>query len=500
MRRPKPFTLRMLAAFLLGGASVLAFAPFALFPLIALTLGGLYALLNQARDNRQKAWVGALIGWSFGFGLFITGVSWLFVSLSVFGEMPAVVAALATVLFCALMAIYPALVGALFVRSSPTSAWQRSLFFAALWTLGEWLRGWLFTGFPWLTIGYSQAVLSPLAGWAPVLGVFGVSLITAFVIALVFEAARGARSTGVMTGLLALALLVAGGVLREREWTTPEGEPISVALLQGNVAQDLKWRPEKFNESLRNYYQLVLENPAQLTVLPETALPSFIDLVPAEYLDEMKRLAERRQGDLLFGTVVGDREQYTNGAVSLGQSPSQRYSKSHLVPFGEFVPTGFHWFLAMAKIPMSEFARGASPQPPLKIAGHKIAVNICYEDAFGEEIIRSLPEATLLVNLSNVAWFGDSLAPAQHLQIAQMRALETGRMMLRATNTGMTAIIGADGRIQSVLPAFTRAALRGEVRAYSGATPYVRWGNAPVIAVAFGALLLAIIRKRNTVS
>jgi apolipoprotein N-acyltransferase len=154
----------------------------------------------------------------------------------------------------------------------------------------------------------------------------------------------------------------------------------------------------------------------------------------------------------------------------------------------------------MAKIPMSEFARGASPQPPLKIAGHKIAVNICYEDAFGEEIIRSLPEATLLVNLSNVAWFGDSLAPAQHLQIAQMRALETGRMMLRATNTGMTAIIGADGRIQSVLPAFTRAALRGEVRAYSGATPYVRWGNAPVIAVAFGVLLLVIIRKRNTVS
>ena len=201
---------------------------------------------------------------------------------------------------------------------------------------------------------------------------------------------------------------------------------------------------------------------------------------------------------MLFGIVTGDMSEYANSAVSLGASPEQRYSKSHLVPFGEFVPPGFSWFLSIADIPMSSFTPGAPKQPPMNIAGQKIAVNICYEDAFGEEIIRALPEATLLVNLSNVAWFGDSLAPAQHLQIAQMRALETGRMMLRATNTGMTAIVGVDGEVQGVLPPFTRGALRGNVQGYTGTTPYVRWGNA--LAIVAALLLVAFIGRRNTVS
>ena len=498
MRRPKPFMLRLLAAFGLGAASVLAFAPFGISPLIWFALGGLFAFLNQARNDEQSALSGAFIGASFGFGLFISGVSWVYVSLSVFGDMPAVIAALATLLFCGLMALYPALVGALFVRFAPLGAVRRSLFFAALWAFTEWLRAWLFTGFPWLSVGYSQVSWSPLAGWAPVLGVYGVSFATALFAALIYEilSTRAARTIPIylMTGLL----LIGGGGGRQWAWTLPQGEPLSVALLQGNVAQEMKWRPEKFNESLRTYFQLARQNPAQLTVLPETSLPTFIDEVPGEYLDELKKLAERQQGDILFGTVIGRREQYANGAVSLGHSPSQRYSKSHLVPFGEFVPTGFHWFLTLANIPMSDFTPGERQQAPLNLGGQKIAVDICYEDAFGEEIIRALPDATLLVNLSNVAWFGDSLAPAQHLQIAQMRALETGRMMLRATNTGMTAIIGADGRVQRVLPPFTRAALRGEVRAYAGSTPYVRWGNWPVIVIAL--LLIAFLSRRNAVS
>ncbi len=201
---------------------------------------------------------------------------------------------------------------------------------------------------------------------------------------------------------------------------------------------------------------------------------------------------------MLFGIALGDSGGYANGAVSIGISREQRYSKSHLVPFGEFVPPGFSWFLSLASIPMSNFTPGAAKQAPLEIAGQKIAVNICYEDAFGEEIIRALPEATLLVNLSNVAWFGDSLAPAQHLQIARIRALETGRMMLRATNTGMTAIIGVDGQVKGVIEPFTRAALRGEVQAYIGATPYVRWGNWPIIVIAL--LLIALFWRRNALS
>ena len=518
MIRAESLTLRLVIALLLGAASVLAYAPLGWFVLLWLTLGGLFALLvlaaNNRRDTFRDSLNGALLGAAFGFGLFIGGVSWVYVSLSTFGGMPAPVAALATFLFCCVLALFPALAGALFVRFSPTGWWQRCLVFAALWALTEWLRGWVLTGFPWLATGYSQVPPSPLAGFAPLLGVYGVSLLTALVAALICEVFRRWMSVEpcpvsrwplatlrwcpALPILLAGLLLAAGDLLREVRWTAPQGTPISVALLQGNVPQDLKWRPEKFNESLRIYYRLAQENPAQLTVLPETALPAFLGQVPPEYLDELKKLAERQHGDMLLGIAINDGRQYSNSAISLGQSAQQRYSKSHLVPFGEFVPPGFAWFLTMANIPMSDFTPGAKIQAPMSIAGLKVAVNICYEDAFGEEIIRALPEATLLVNLSNVAWFGDSLAPAQHLQIAQMRALESGRMMLRATNTGMTAIIGADGQVQDVLKPFTRAALRGEVQAYTGATPYVRGGNLPVIVLAL--LLIAGFYRRKALS
>jgi len=494
---------RRITALLLGATSVAAFAPLGWFPVIWLTFAGLFALLCRDIGERGNPRNGAFIGWFFGLGFFLSGVSWIYVSLSTFGGMPAPVAALATALFCAAMALYPALAGALFVRFAPSPGWRRGLFFAALWTLTEWLRGWVLTGFPWLAVGYSQTPPSPLAGFAPVIGVYGVSLLTVLIGTLAGSCVAGflsARPTFTRARpLLALLLLFAvGAMLRNQQWTIPQGDPMRVALLQGNIAQDIKWRPEKFEESLRTYYRLMHDNPAQLTVLPETALPVFLHEVPDDYLDEMKRLAARQDGDLLFGIVTGDRTGYANSAVSIGTSGKQRYDKAHLVPFGEFIPPGFSWFMAMARIPMSSFTPGAKTQPPMRINGQKIAINICYEDAFGEEIIRALPEATLLLNVSNVAWFGDSLAPAQHLQIARMRALETGRMMLRATNTGMTAIIGADGNVQAALTPFTRAALTGDVQAYTGSTPFVRWGNWPAVVVSL--LLLAFARRRNALS
>ena len=485
-----------LAAFLLGAASVTAFAPLGGFPVIWLTLGGLFALLGTTVERNGPTRDGALIGWFFGFGFFLAGVSWIYVSLSLFGGMPVPVAGFATVLFCAVMALYPALAAALFVRFSPSMGWHRALFFAAVWTLGEWLRGWLLTGFPWLSIGYSQTPPSPLAGFAPVVGVYGVSLLTAIVATLIHGATQRSSSRASIVSITAIVLC--GSLLLNHQWTTPQADSMKVALLQGNIAQDLKWRPEKFEESLRTYYRLMHDNPAQLTVLPETALPVFLHEVPPAYLNEMKKLAARQDGDLLFGIVTGDRQGYTNSALSVGTSGGQRYDKSHLVPFGEFIPPGFAWFMAMANIPMSDFTPGAKTQPPLHINGQNVAINICYEDAFGEEIIRALPEATLLINISNVAWFGDSLAPAQHLQIARLRALETGRMMLRATNTGMTAIIDADGSVRDALEPFTRGALAGEVRAYTGSTPYVRWGNWPAVMASLA--LLAFARRRKALS
>lgn len=512
MRRPEPATRRLIVAGLLGAASVAAFAPLDWFVLAWLTHAGLFILLNReadAVDTRRRTRKGALIGGAFGFGLFITGVSWVYVSLSTFGGMPSALAALATLLFCTFLSLYPALAGALFVGHAPKRGWQRALLLAALLTLGEWLRGWIFTGFPWLAIGYSQTPPSPLAGYVPLFGVFGASLLTLFVGALLGESMRvlaatqaSSRVSAAPPILLSVAVLAGGAWLSDIRWTTPQGSPVSVALLQGNVAQDLKWRPDKFIESLRTYYHLAQKNPAQLTVLPETALPAFLDNVPREYLDEIKKLAVRERGDLIFGIVVGNNENYANGAVSVGISPEQQYRKSHLVPFGEFIPPGFSWFLKLASIPMASFSPGTSPQTPMSLVEQQVAVNICYEDAFGEEIIRSLPAATLLVNISNVAWFGDSLAPAQHLQIARIRALETGRMMLRATNTGMTAIVDTRGNVQSVLPPFTRGALRGEVVGHTGATPYVRWGNWPAITftLCISLLSLAVPGRRKEVS
>jgi apolipoprotein N-acyltransferase len=501
-RTIKPQTLRLMAnaaAFALGAASVLAYAPVGWYPLIFATLGGLYALLCRAANGegtvKARMREGALLAFAFGLGLFLTGVSWVYVSLSTFGGMPAALAALATFLFCCLLAFFPALAGALFAGFAPSALWRRSLFFAAAWTLAEWVRGWFLGGFPWLAAGYSQAPPSPLSGFAALIGVFGISFLTALCAALFVAAIRRNAGRGRPYGrwasawpAIALVVVTVGGEeLRRHHWTTPVGTPVSVALVQGNIPQNLKWQPEVFAESLRVYYRLVAENPARLTVLPETAMASFLDQLPPGYVDELKRLALRENGDLVMGTVVGNRSRYANAAISVGASNEQRYEKSHLVPFGEFVPPGFSWVLAILHIPMSDFARGAEKQAPMAIAGQKVAVNICYEDAFGEAIITALPEATVLANLSNVAWFGDSLAPAQHLQMAQLRALESGRMILRATNTGMTAIIGADGEVAKVLKPFTRDVLRGEIIGYEGSTPYSRTGNWLVVV---GALML----------
>ena len=233
-------------------------------------------------------------------------------------------------------------------------------------------------------------------------------------------------------------------------------------------------------------------NPAQLTVLPETALPLFFNEVPRDVLRGLTR-----HGDALIGVAVATADGgYTNGAVALTQLlVPTAYAKRHLVPFGEYAPPGFAWFFRFASIPMSDFSAGRARQEPLLVAGQRIAPNICYEDLFGEELLDSLPVATLLVNLSNTAWFGDSLAQPQHLQIARLRALETGRVMLRATNTGMTAMVNPDGSIAAALPPFKAAALQVQAQGRSGMTPYARWGNA--LALAFAAAACLVARRRR---
>ncbi len=485
--------LAALAAFLLGAAAVLGFAPVTLALLPVVSAAGLLWLWQQAAAPRRAA----ALGFAFGLGLFLAGVSWVYVSLHVYGAMPAPLAALATLLFCAVLALYPALAGYLQARFAGPLAARQLLLIPALWVFTEWLRDWVFTGFPWLTLGYSQ-VDSPLRGYAPITGVFGLSWLVWLCAALLLALLR---AKGRSMALAALALILGLGYLLERvEWTRPQGAPITVGLLQGNVAQDLKWDPLRYAATVQMYRRMIERSKAQLTVLPETAIPRFLDSLDPALVHELAQSARGHGGDLIVGVPLRDAPgRYYNSAISLGVSPSQRYDKIHLVPFGEFIPPGFGWILSVLKIPLSDFSRGSSTQAPLALAGQKIAVDICYEDAFGEEIIRALPEATLLVNISNLAWFGDSLAPHQHLQIAQLRALETGRFMLRATNTGMTAIINNHGRIIAALPTFTQGTLTGNAQGRSGATPYVRWGNAPLLLLALLVCGVFALRYRHPI-
>ncbi len=474
---------RYVIAATIGVAGVACFAPFGLFWLAPLIWLGFFQLLRDAGSVRQAT----LSGLAFGLGFFLTGVSWVYVSLSVFGGMPWWLAGPAAFLFCAVMALFPMLAGAAFKRWQPATLWQQALLFAALIAAVDWLKSWIFTGFPWLTVGYSQAAPSPLAGYAPLLGVHGLSLLVAL---------SGALLVRWRSGLVFITLLILSGLgLRQVPWTTPVGEAISVALIQGNIPQEMKFRPEAFIRTLDLYRELIEQNPAQLTLLPETALPAFFDQLPPSYIEALKSAAQQHGGDLILGTLTGAGERYFNSAVSLGQSPLQVYSKSHLVPFGETIPAGFSWFMSLASIPMSSFSRGPETQPALAVAGQNVAVNICYEDVFGEEIIRALPQAGILANLSNTAWFGRSLAQPQHLQIAQMRASETGRPMLRATNTGMTAIVDARGNVQAVLEPFTTAVLHGKVQAFAGMTPYARFGNWLALGLMTGMLLIGLLAR-----
>ncbi len=510
---PPPGLRAILAgAFALGAASVLGFAPFGWFPLPILALALLLGLWRRAGNPRRAA----AVGFAFGLGLFVAGVSWVYVSLHEFGAMPAPLAAFATLLFCVYLAAFPAATGYCFM-AAPGGSVKLALLFPAAWTLAEWVRGWLFTGFPWLALGYSQVPVSPLAGYAPVLGIYGVTLAAAATAGLLAAAASplsendegGRRSaeggkTRIVSFLLhpsafLLAVLWLGGwALQQVEWTAPEGAPVRVSLLQGNVPQDLKWTVEQFVPTLELYRDLTYESAgSELVIWPEAAIPTLYGNV-GDYLAEIQTWADNNGSEVMLGILRADPERAAiqNTIVALG-APRAFYVKRHLVPFGEYfpVPDFFRRWLRSMNLPYNDARPGPAGQPPLRIAGQQVAASICYEDVFGAEQLHYLPDATLLVNVSNDAWFGDSIAPHQHLQIARVRAAEAGRYLLRATNTGVSAIIDQNGRVVAASPQFEPHVLKGTVRGYGGATPYSRWGN---YAVIIACVLVVAIQRFTT--
>ena len=521
----------LLTAFIAGLSCVFGFAPFGIFVIPVLALAVLFVLWGRADSPRAAG----CLGFAFGLGLFGAGIGWIYVALHDYGNMPLLLALPATLLFAAFIALFPALAGyaqarlpaltgAVFrspekerssraeaVYSLPAQVSLRVLM-PAVWVLVEWLRGTIFTGFPWLALGYAHSG-SPLAGYAPLFGVYGVSLVAAVssgLLAWLYDDAgarpardQTARAQGALLQLMLIGIIWLGGAaLRTIAWTQPHGEPFSVALVQGNIAQHLKFNEDALIGTLETYRRLTLQNPARLTILPETALPLLRHEVPQTLAEQLRDHARKNGGDILIGAFERSNGSYYNGVFTLGTADEQHYRKQHLVPFGEFIPLRplLGWLInGVLDIPMGDLARGEERQAPLDVAGQRVAANICYEDVFGEEIIRALPQATLLVNVTNDAWYGHSHAAAQHNQIAQLRALETGRMMLRATNTGVTSIIGADGRVLQQLPQHQEAVLKGMAQGYDGITPYVRWGNAAVMLLI--ALMLACAwARRNRIS
>ncbi|HEU0233678.1 MAG TPA: apolipoprotein N-acyltransferase [Gallionella sp.] len=508
-------------ALLAGLSCVFGFAPFGIFAIPVLALAALFTLWSRTDKPPAAAW----LGFFFGLGLFVAGIGWIYVALHDYGGMPMLLALPATLLFAAFIALFPALAGYVQARFCETrgirfvaaNGMRMVLVMPAAWVLIEWLRGTIFTGFPWLTLGYAHSD-SPLAGYAPLFGVYGVSLVAAVsagLLAWLYDV--GARPAREPSGrgplrqaqdrhpLLQLMLIgiiwIGGALLHSIAWTQPHGAPFSVALVQGNIAQDLKFNEDALPGTLETYLRLTLQNPARLTILPETALPLLRHEVPQQLVEQLRGHARENGGDILIGAFERNNGSYYNGVFTLGTADEQHYRKQHLVPFGEFIPLRplLGWLInGVLDIPMGDLARGDARQAPLDVAGQRMAANICYEDVFGEEIIRALPEATLLVNFTNDAWYGHSHAAAQHNQISQLRALESGRMMLRATNTGVTSIIGADGKVLQQLPQHREAVLNGMAQGYQGITPYVRWGNAAVMLLIALMLAYAWLRRKTS--
>lgn len=480
-----------LLALAAGACLPLGFAPFALWWLMPLLFAGLFLLLDE-QPTRERA----LRAFSFGFGAFVTGTYWLYISIHDFGGLVPPIAGSIVLLLIIIMALYHA-AWILLCSLVPGRAltWQCLAILPAGWVLIEWLRGWLFSGFPWLTIGYSQ-IDGPLAVWAPLFGVHGISLLVMLIAGALVVLLGGALRAR-LAGLLVLVLIAGGtALLGEVQWTSPTGNPLQVALVQGGITQDRKWLAEELESTQALYARLTIDlAEPDLIIWPEAAIPALAHEVE-DYLAAFAELAKARHQTIVLGILTYKFETgaFYNSLLMIGEGAGL-YNKRHLVPFGEYfpVPDLVRNMLRMMNLPYQDIDAGSTHQSPLQMPGVALAPTICYEDVFGTELRSFLPAAGLLVNVSNDAWFGDSIAPHQHLQMARFRALETGRYMLRSTNTGITAIIDERGMVVERGKQFGVAIVSASAQPFTGATPWVRFGNVPVLVACLVLLSLPIV-------
>ncbi|MHB8415523.1 MAG: apolipoprotein N-acyltransferase [Acidiferrobacteraceae bacterium] len=485
----------LLLATTAGVLAPFAFSPFTAAPLMILCAAGLFGSWRIARTARARA----LCGFLFGLGMFGIGVSWVYISLHRFGDMDRTLAAVLVVLFVMFLALFPAVIGYLSARLLPQRGIRAALGIPALWVIGEWLRGRLFTGFPWLSFGYSQTghVLGSFGVYG---GVYAVSFAVALLGSLLAEVVLDTRFRTVALMFAATALLFMGAFATSRiSWVHPIGTPIRVALVQGDVSDSLKWGPGELGSIVDRYLRLTARGApgTRVAIWPETAIPEYLSVLEPKVIPKLRRFAAQHRMDLLVGLIEDRGSRAYNAVASIRTGHRLRmYRKRHLVPFGEYLP----WphvlspLLDYLHIPMSSLNAWHGTEAPLPADGQELGVSICYEDVFGRDIRRLLPAATVLVNVSDDGWYGHSVARYQHLQIARMRAIGAGRFMLSDTNDGVTAVINEHGRVLERLPSFKPGVLSASVQPYSGETPYVRFGSGPTVALSILTVLLARTR------
>jgi len=492
---------RVSAAAALGALTPLGFAPHGWYALPAVTLAGLLLLVDGQRAPRAF-----LLGWVFGLAQFGVGVHWLYIALHTFGEAPIWLGILLTGAMCCTLALYPAAVVALAVRHGWLRAHIGWVAVPALWLFAELLRRTLFWGgFPWFSLGYSQTD-SPLRALAPLLGVYGISAVVVWVAYALFRLAVARTRGAVMVALPALLAPAVCLLLPAPEsWTRVDGEPVATAIIQGDLSIDQKYAQGMQQRVVNNFQTLTMQNlDRRLIVWPEAALPMTLqDAQP--FIANLRDVLRAHNTALLFGAVneqpgPDSHPRYFNSAIADGAAVG-RYDKRHLVPFGEFfpIPDFLRPLMMVLGTPYDDIMRGAREQAPLTLAGNKVDVSICYEDVYGSEFRHDARDAGFLINITDDAWYGRSDAAVQHLQIARMRALEYGREIVRATATGVSAFIGADGQARQQTPLFEVLAIRDDVQPRTGVTPYVRWGDAPLWwlsgLISAGALYLTRRRK-----
>ncbi len=463
-----------------------------------LNIGALSAFFWQLHKTPEKVVVKTIV---FTLAWFSLGLCWLYISMHRYGAMPSLMAAAAVILFAAYLGSFYGVATLIAKRLSLKNSSTINLWLlASCWALADLARGYLFSGFPWLAIGYGQ-VDSPLAALAPHLGVYGVGLGTLLVASSCCYFSQSRPAKWVLLSVIALSIIAKA---IEPSEATPSQQSASsnklrVALIQGNIPQEMKFDRDRILGTMETYTAAIEKAEADLIVLPETAWTTLWSNTP----DRIKqRIADKaKSSTVVIGLPYVDAKVIANStaAIKSDGTVGYRYDKHHLVPFGEFIPWGFSWFVKMMNIPLGNFDRGSLSQANLPIGKEQIAFNICYEDLFGEEIIESVRNgATVLINISNLAWFGDSHALHQHLQIARMRAIETFRPMLRATNTGTTAVIDARGNVQSQLATFSAQTLSSSIQGNTAITLYVQFGNAAALIAAIAVLLLNL-RPRSAV-